>query len=203
MAIYWICFSLLPQFILVNLKLFSKVMHSFGVFYTFSIFQAFGVLIMSIGLKRTVKTIIKFPPIILTPIFSIWTIGSVMSTTFVCGSNGHQNLGVSICLTWINLLLTFASGLAYNIWSDYSNVIRWNDPVWYIFRGFIRSTCPCLAIAMIFLILLQCLDKCSDCCCPCIPCCESNCYPVTQLTYLDVDNMDVIITQEEIDLEQF
>ena len=91
-------------------------MHSFGVFYTFSIFQAFGVLIMSIGLKRTVKTIIKFPPIILTPIFSIWTIGPVMSKKSVCGSscyNGHQKLGVSICLTWINLLLSFAFGFFF------------------------------------------------------------------------------------------
>ena len=160
---------------------------------------------MSSGIKGTMKTVYKFPAIILTAMFSIWTIGPVKSTKSVCGGiccNGHQRLGVSIFLTWMNLLLTFASGLAYNIWSDYSNVIRWNDPVWYIFRGFIRSTCPCLAIAMIFLILLQCLDKCPGCWSPCLPCCESNCYPVTQFTYLDVNNMDVIITQEEIELDQ-
>ena len=75
---------------------------------------------MSCGLKGTVKTIIKFPPIILTPIFSTWTIGPVMSTKSFCGSsccNGHQKLGVSICLTWINLLLTLASGFAYATWN--------------------------------------------------------------------------------------
>ena len=169
-------------------------MHSFDVYIcTCNIFQALGVLIMSIGLKGTLKTIIKFPPIILTPIFSIWTIGPVMSKKSVCGRtccNGHQKLGVSICFTWINLLLTLASGFAY-----YSHI-------GYSFRILLLLSCPCLAIAMIFLILLQCLDKCPGCCCPCLPCCESNCYPVTQFTYLDVNNMDIIITQEEIELDQ-
>ena len=54
------------------------------------------------------------------PIFSIWTIGPVMSTKSVCGGiccNGPQKLGVSIFLTWINLLLTFTSGFAYVIWN--------------------------------------------------------------------------------------
>ena len=152
---------------------------------------------MLLGLKGTVKTIIKFPAIILTPIFSIWTIGSVMSTKSVCGSsccNNHQKLGISICLTWINLLLTFASGFAFVIWKD--------GKFQYNLDLLLLTLCPCLAIAMIFLILLQCLDKCSGCCCPCLPYCESNCYPVTQLTYLDVNNMDVIITQEEIEMDQ-
>ena len=144
------------------------------------------------------KTIIKFPPIILTPIFSIWTIGPVMSKKSVCGSscyNGHQKLGVSICLTWINLFLTLASGFAYTIWFPLQ------CPQCFLF-AFLAYTCPCFAIAMIFLILLQCLDKCPGCCCPCLPCCESNCYPVTQFTYLDVNNSDIIITQEQIELEQ-
>ena len=203
MAIQWICFNLLPQLILVNFKQFSKVMHSFGIFQTLNIFQVLGVLIMSIGLKGTMKTIIKFPPIILTPMFSIWTIGTVISPKSVCGGNccnGHQKLGVSNCFTWINLLITLASGLVY--------VIRHNEGSWDLAPGNINSCfffgyCPCLAIAMICLILLQCLDKCPGCCCPCLPCCKSNCYPVIQFTYLDVNNMDIIITQEEIELNQF
>ena len=154
---------------------------------------------MSIGLKGTVKTIIKFPTIIMIPIFSIWTIGPISSTKSVCGSsccNGHQKLGVSICLTWINLFLTLASGLTYVMIYDDSK------PGINIFGVFLLLSCPCLAIAMIFLILLQCLDKCPGCCCPCLPCCENNCYPVTQFTYLDVNDMDVIITNEEIELDQ-
>ena len=150
-------------------------------------------LIMSIGLKGSVKTIIKFPPIILTPIFSIWTIGPVMSTKSVCGNNcnnTHQKLGVSICLTWINLLLTLACGFAYAIFYGYG-----------LLFFFLAASCPCLAIAMIFLILLQCLDKCPGCCCPCLPCCDTYCYPVTEFTYLDVNDLDAIITQDDIEME--
>ena len=161
---------------------------------TLNIFQALGVLIVSTGLKGTMKIIIKCPPIILTPIFSIWTIGSVISPKSVCGNNcnnTYQKLGVSICLTWINLLLTLACGFAYAIFYGYG-----------LLFFFLAASCPCLAIAMIFLILLQCLDKCPGCCCPCLSCCKSNCYPVTQYTYLDVNNMGVIITQEDIELEQ-
>ena len=170
--------------------------------YTLNIFQGLGVLIFSFGLKGTMKIIIKFPPIILTPMFSIWTIGPVMSKKSVCGSscyNGHQRLGVSICLTWINLLLTFASGFTYVIWKNKGDL--WSEYTrseFTTFQFFSIFSCPCLAIAMIFLILLQCLDKCPGCCCPCLPCCKSNCYPVTQFTYLDVNNMDIIITQEEL-----
>ena len=153
---------------------------------------------MSIGLKGTWKTIIKFPTIILTAMFSIWTIGPVISTKSVCGIicyNGHQKLGVSICLTWINLLLTFSSGLAYSLWyEEGTNIIY-----------FLTMSSPCLAISMIFLILLQCLDKCwsPGCFSPCLHCCDSYCYPVIELTYLDVNNMDSITTQDNnIELDQ-
>ena len=184
-------------------------MPSFGFLYIYNylmqLFQALVVLIMSIGLKETMKTIYKFPPIILTPIFSIWTIGPVMPTKSRCCScctcccNSHQKLGVSICLTWINLLLTFLSGLAYSIMLNkgafgiqYHNIFPW----------FLKVFCPCLIISMIFLILLQCLDKCPGYCGPCLPCCDSYCYPVTEFTYLDVNHMDAIITQDDIELEQ-
>ena len=145
---------------------------------------------MSIGLKGTLKTIIKFPPIILTPIFSIWTIGPVMSKKSVCGNscyNGHQKLGVSICFTWINLLLTLASGFAY-----YSHI-------GYSFRILLVLSCPCLAIADISNSITM-FGQMSRLLLPLY--CESNCYPVTQFTYLDVNNMDIIITQEEIELDQ-
>ena len=152
---------------------------------------------MSVGLKGTVKTIIKFPTIIMIPIFSIWTIGPV-NPAKPCCCNSHQKLGVSICLTWINLLLTFLSGLAHVCIFFDLKMLKWY--IDYII--FLTFSFLCLAIAMIFLILLQCLDKCPGCCCPCLPCCESYCYPVTQFTYLDVNNMDVILTQEDIELYQ-
>ena len=171
---------------------------------------------MSIGLKGTLETIIRFPPIILTPMFSIWTIGprSVIASTksgclrfctcyctcyCTCCCNSPQKLGVSTCLTWINLLVTLSSEIVFSIWL-FPQQQRFDN---FIIVIFLLAFCPCLVIAMIFLILLQCLDKCKGCCCPCLPCCESNCYPVTQLTYLDVNDMDAIITQEDIELDQF
>ena len=148
---------------------------------------------MSIGLKVTMKTIFKFPSIILTSIFSLWTIGLVIST------NGHQKIGVSISLTWINLFLSLASGFVYPI-VFYAGVPS-AGPV-SLFTLCFNYFCPFIAIAIIFLILLQCLDNYPGCCCPCLPCCRSNCYPVTQFTYLDVNNMDVVITQDDIELDQ-
>ena len=150
---------------------------------------------MSIGLKVTMKTIFKFPSIILTSIFSLWTIGLVIST------NGHQKLGVSISLTWINLFLSLASGFVYPI-VFYAGVRSGSVGPVSLFTLTLICFCLFIAIAIIFLILLQCLDNYPGCCCPCLPCCESNCYPVTQFTYLDVNNMDVIITQEDIELYQ-
>ena len=151
---------------------------------------------MSIGLKVTMKTIFKFPSIILTSIFSLWTIGLVIST------NGHQKLGVSISLTWINLFLSLASGFVYPI-VFYAGVRSGSVGPVSLFTLTLICFCLFIAIAIIFLILLQCLDNYPGCCCPCLPCCESNCYPVIQFTYLDVNNMDIIITQEEIQLDQF
>ena len=58
--------------------------------------------------------------------------------------------------------------------------------------------CPCLLINLITLILLQCLDKCFGCCCPC---CITYCYPVAEFTYLDVNNMDALITQKDIEMD--
>ena len=159
-------------------------------------------LIISIGFKETIKTICKFPPIFLTPIFSIWTIGPVMSARSCCRCkcccNSYQKLGVSIFLTWINLLITFVvSGLAYQIWFD-EGAFVW-DPV-HIFPYFLLCFCPCFVFTMIFLILLQCLDKCPGCCCPCLPCCDTYCYPVTEFTYLDVNDLDALITQDDIEM---
>ena len=109
------------------------------------------------------------------------------------------------------IILTIASGVTYAIWFHveqyysshfyYSRFYFSSNPRSFL-SNFLETSCPCFVIAMIFLILLQYLDKCSECCCPCLPCCRSNCYPVTKFTYLDVNNMDVVITQEEIELDQ-
>ena len=156
---------------------------------------------MSIGIKKTLKTIFKFPPIIVTPMFSIWTIGPLTSgkscccRAFNCKS---RNLGVSNWLTWVNLMLTFAFALAYSIWHDVGTFGFSHDGK--IFGSFLFIFCPFLLLTLIFLILLQCLDKCPSCCCPCLSCCKKYCYPVTEYTYLDMNDMDALITQQDIEM---
>ena len=155
-----------------------------------SIFQVLGVLIMSIGLKGTMKALYNFPPIIITSIFSIWTIGPPDSCSTCC--NSKQKLGVSFTITWMNLLLTFVCLQAYLF-------LFFNDvSVFNLILG------PFYVSAIIYLILLQCLDKCwsSGCWSPCRNCCDTYCYPVIELTYLDVNNMDSIVTQDNIELDQ-
>ena len=134
-----------------------------------------------------------FPPIILTPMFCIWTMNPLTSKqAFSCGIFDYksQKIGISYWLTWINFILTFVSGLAYQIWDDQFEII--------FFEPYLLAFYPCLLITLITLILLQCLDKCSGCCCPC---CINYCYPVTEFTYLDVNNMDALITQEDIEMD--
>ena len=147
------------------------------------------------------KTILKFPPIIVTPVFSIWTFGPLTSgkscccRAFNCKS---RNLGVSNWLTWVNLMLTFASGVAYTIWHDWGT-FRFEPHK--MFQYFLIYFCPCILITCILLILLlQCLDKCPDCCCPCLSCCRKYCYPVTEYTYLDMKDMDALIMQQDIEM---
>ena len=153
---------------------------------------------MSIGIKKTLKTIVKFPPIIVTPMFSIWTIGPLTSgkscccRAFNCKS---RNLGVSNWLTWVNLILSIASALAYSVWQD-GGTFEFPGSFGY----FLIAFCPCILITLILLILLQCLDKCPDCGCPCLSYCRKYCYPVTEYTYLDMKDMDALITQQDIEM---
>ena len=140
-----------------------------------------------------------FPPIILTPMFCIWTMNPLTSKqAFSCGTFDYksQKIGISNWLTWINFILTLVSGLAYrSLVKHYRLAYQiWHD----IFFIELLVFCPCLLITLITLILLQCLDKYSGCCCPC---CITYCYPVTEFTYLDVNNMDALITQEDIEMD--
>ena len=149
------------------------------------------------------KALYNFPPIILTSIFSIWTIGpSCWSTCSTCCCNSQQKLGVSFSITWMNLLLTIGCGLAYSIIFLDKEFVGMDLNV---LACVILIFGACYGSSIIYLILLQCLDKCwsPGCFSPCLHCCDSYCYPVIELTYLDVNNMDSITTQDNnIELDQ-
>ena len=130
----------------------------------------------SIGFRKTLKTIVNFPAIILTPAFSYWVFGPVES--FRCPTwcrGGNSNLGVSFIHTWINVGLTV---LGQVIFAIYTLAYR------HQMLNFVVFSLPLHTLSIIMLILLQFLQKCNCCTCCTTGCCES----ITQRTLLDVDN---------------
>ena len=68
----------------------------------------------SIGFKRSLKTIGRFPTIILTPLFTFWVIGPkgpYSFKTWCCG--GSREMEVSFLHTWINAFIIFFGHLIY------------------------------------------------------------------------------------------
>ena len=136
------------------------------------------------------KALFNFPAIILTSIFSIWTIGP--SCCCSC-CNSQQKLSVSFTLTWMNLLLTIGCGQAYFIL-----FLTNGDNGWFNYIYDIFYILPVCGFTFILLIFLQFCDKLvvgSSCC-------DTYCYPVIELTYLDVNNLDSMVTQDNIELDQ-
>ena len=130
----------------------------------------------SIGFRKTLKTIVNFPAIILTPAFSYWVFGPVES--FRCPTwcrGGNSKLGVSFTHTWINVGLTVLGQVIFSFTVLSSTKHS---------TAFLYVSLPLHAFSIIMLILLQFLQKCNCCTCCTTGCCES----ITQRTLLDVDN---------------
>ena len=150
----------------------------------------------SIGFRKTLKTIVNFPALILTPAFSHWVFGPFesFSTPTWC-RGGNSRLGVSFLHTWINVGLTLLGQVIFVFIVDLSKTDH--D------RGFLFVSLPLMLgqspstatsstifsipphiLSIIMLILLQCLQKCN-----CRNCCTSSCCEsITQRTLLNVNN---------------
>ena len=131
---------------------------------------------VSLGFKRTVKTVLQFPALILTPAFSYWTFGPVntfSASTWCCG--GSQRLGVSFLHTWINFAITLLGQLCYAI------TIESRDEIG-IAIGI--GILPFHVLNIILLILIQSLHRCKCCAC----CNSDTCNSITERTLLDVDH---------------
>ena len=138
----------------------------------------------SIGFRKTLKTVVNFPALILTPAFSYWVFGPV--ETFSCPTwcrGGNSRLGPSFLHSWINFTITVLGQLVFDI-------------LIYPRHGlgaFLTYSSPFHIFDAIMLILLQFLKKCNCCKCCTSSCCES----ITQRTLLNVDN-----TLEKIEFQQ-
>ena len=74
------------------------------------------VFIKTCGFRNTAKLVWQYPAMILTPIFTFWTMGpkkTVSTTTSCCGygSSNDMRIGVSYLYTFLNCFLTIGGSL--------------------------------------------------------------------------------------------
>ena len=186
----WTCINFLPQFVL-------------GIV---------AMILASGGLKNAWRVITKFPVTVLIPLFTFWVFGPITSCNSSCKGIKckiiAERIEISFLSTWINILFTLSGALIFtrhvlgdndrlSIFSLF-HLFPFSAPQWieilfdYWYLYFI-------SLAILIVIFIQFVDYCNfSCCCNY---CSSNCFPVKQLTYLDVNNMDDInITEEEIEM---
>jgi len=166
--ISWACFNILPQFVLAT-----------------------GILISSVGIKKALSVITKFPPILFVPMFSFWTIGPLRLSPFYKAFNGKsQKLSISFWLSWANVLLTLLGPICTLICTpNTSRSLSW--------KLHETLSCPILSLSILILVLIQFLDVCKN---SCSPYCQSNCCPVRKFTYMNVTDMDMELTREDVEI---
>ena len=78
-------------------------------------------MLKNIGFKKTLSVFFQFPAILLMPVFSLWTTGSVGSSSIFpkCNSspttneNRSKRIYISFKNTWINLTITAIGSITY------------------------------------------------------------------------------------------
>ena len=127
----------------------------------------------------------------MVPVFSHWTVGPIRSP-IICGKDNFKPLNyrrqkilsVSFWSTWANILISILSSIIFSAIFDLK--------AWLYLYFYSSMT----VIAILGLIFIQYLDQCKGRCC-CF-CCQSNCYDVKELTYLDVTDFDNELTKQDI-----
>ena len=178
----WITVCFFPQLIYVTN--ISKSVWVWHIFKELLFFQALMIMLTSLGAKKSMEIIIQNPAIILTPVFSNWTIGPEKS---YCNKNATgQKFKASFRLTWGNIMLSNAGSVAliilHTIFEDQIN----DEPYFHIIDKHIlvKIACLCLALSFVSIVLLQVLPKCKELCCNC---CQINCYPVYKKSACDLN----------------
>ena len=123
--------------------------------------------------------------------FSFWTIGPLQVSPFYKAFNGKsQKLSISFWFSWANVLLTLLGPICTLICTpNTSRSLSWklHETLSY----------PILSLSILILVLIQFLDVCKN---SCSPCCQSNCFPVRKFTYLNVTDMDMEFTREDVEI---
>ena len=141
-------------------------------------FQAMAVFIKTCGFKNTAKLIWQYPAMLLTPIFSFWTMGpkkteSTTKSCFGCYTSNDMRIGVSFFYTFINIFITIIGNFVYQSISTKDEMLGdvITISIFYIF-------------AMIYILILTCTKKSKGktICCG---------VPFLQVQHFDINEWDV------------
>ena len=159
------------------------------------------VFIKTCGFKNTAKLVWQYPAMILTPIFSFWTIGpkktsSTKKSCHGCWSSNDMRIGVSYSYSFLNCFMTICGSL-------FCLLITHQNPYFFQCSSFGPSKgcfffhlaliviSVLLTLAFIFTLILKCKTK-SICCG----------VALSNVQHFDINEWDVIEVEQEKEQEE-
>ena len=142
------------------------------------ILQGLATFYLTLGLRKATSTLIIFPALLLTPVFSFWTFGPISSKHHCIYKIKEPKIHLSYRLTWINTI--FTSGMTGGFlagWFEfrYFGIPIYNHQEWHL-------ACTFVLISLLSLALIQFLSKFS---CVCSTTFQENCLPMTPKVVYD------------------
>jgi len=152
------------------------------------------------GFRRSASIVWKFPALLITPVFSLWTMGPINSSKQCCHWQifKGKKLGVSYFHTWINFLFSVIVGII-SIWQFVTKGFGLQEPL-ILVHSLSLAVIIFYLPTTILLILIQTIDKCKKCCCSQL--CITHCLPITNHTILDPNKMDELIVIQESQFQE-
>lgn len=125
------------------------------------------VMALTVGITKSVRIVLQYPALLMTPVFSYWTFGD-MTGLFM--GNAKNNLKISFKLTWGNVIITLMGNLGLLVAHSITK------PLTYTWRGTTRPedslhlhlvSASCFVVSVFTLLILQKLQSCQRFCCAC------------------------------------
>ena len=121
------------------------------------------VLLISIGIRKTLRLITQYPGILFISMFSFWTIGPVSKSESksCCQLFKQEKLGISVKFTWINFILSIACSFVTTLVIEFDLDLPKDFPIIWIYLT------PMVIILLITLVSLLHGDSLNNCRCYC------------------------------------
>ena len=88
-------------------------------------FQGFICLVLTLGPKQAFKMSIRYPAMVIMPIFTIWTFGPTSMKKCFSACCQNQLIKVSYPLTWLNLIISTTSVLLNtNLYKNTAKIVE-------------------------------------------------------------------------------